>query len=142
MVSIDYSVFFQVANFLVLLIILNLLLYKPILKALNERSRKIGAADQECRQLEADLAKRTADYEARLHQARIDATEVRCNLVREGTEAAARAKEALNREVLDISAEFERNLLDELDRGRETMTRQAERISVEIAERLLGRSIQ
>lgn len=142
MVSIDYSVFFQVANFLVLLIILNFLLFKPILKTLNDRSRKIGAADQECRRLEADLADRFAVYEARLQQARSDAAQMRHRLVREANEAAAQAMDQVNREVLEISAGFERNLQDELDRGREILKRQSERISVEITERLLGRSIQ
>ncbi len=142
MVSIDYSVFLQVANFIVLLIILNFFLFKPIIKALNERRQKIDAADQDCRKLETDLAERIAVYESRLNQARIEASNVRHRLVNEAKEAAARVMDEVNRDVLETGSEFERNMRAEVDRCRELLRSQSEWLSVEITETVLGRSIR
>lgn len=142
MISIDSSVFFQVINFLLLTLILNVLLYKPALRVLDERSRRLSASGEECRRLEADLSGREAAYEARLLQAKLEATGVRDRLVREGTEEARKIIDQVNQEVPKITAEFEKGIGEELDRGRLVLRRESQRISREIAEKTLGRSLQ
>lgn len=142
MISIDYSIFFQVINFLLLILILNLILYKPTLRVLDERGRRIAGAGEECRRLEADLSSRQSAYEARLMQAKIEATELRDCLVRKGTEEARVIIDQVTREVPEITAEFEKKITEELDRGRIILQRESHRISHEIAEKTLGRSLQ
>ncbi|MDZ4165807.1 MAG: hypothetical protein U1C55_11835 [Smithellaceae bacterium] len=142
MISIDISVFFQVINFLLLILILNFILYKPTLRVLDERGRRIAGAGEECRRLEADLSSRQAAYEARLMQAKIEATELRDGLVRKGTEEARVIMDQVTREVPKITAEFEKKITEELDRGRVTLRRESHRISQEIAEKTLGRSLE
>ena len=43
MIDFNYTILIQFANFLVLLILLNFLLFKPVLKALSKREKTIGS---------------------------------------------------------------------------------------------------
>jgi len=43
MISIDYTLLIQIANFLVLLLILNIILYRPIRNILSRRKEEIHA---------------------------------------------------------------------------------------------------
>ena len=46
MIKIDYSVFIQIVNFLFLVWILNIVVYKPIRNILRQRAEKIDAFNQ------------------------------------------------------------------------------------------------
>lgn len=141
MVSIDYSVFFQIVNFLILLAVLHLILYRPIVKILDEREGKIEASKRECRLLEEELLKRQADYEARLQEARVEAAAVRERLIREATSRSAATLEQVNQEITKMTDDFQRKMQDERQRARDLLGRQAELLALEVAERLLGRAI-
>jgi len=51
----DISVLYQMVNFLVLLFVLNLVLYKPIRKVLLDRKAKIEGMQKEAKKASSDL---------------------------------------------------------------------------------------
>ena len=60
----------QIINFLVLLFLLNKFLYKPIIKALAERTKKIDTSLKQAQEIEQSLAQTKAKEEEILAQAR------------------------------------------------------------------------
>src|SRR3989304_5201765 len=84
MIDIDITFLYQIAGFIALYFILNTLLYKPVLKTLEERDKNIGGRKKEASDLEAWLQKRILDYENRLNEARVKAHEERLRLEQEG----------------------------------------------------------
>ena len=66
MINIDLAFVIQLINFLILILVLNLLLYRPIRKVLAERQGRIAEAKGRSESIEQDLQAKMAEYEARL----------------------------------------------------------------------------
>lgn len=112
--------FAQVVNFLVLLFILKKLLYKPILKVLEERKRKIeeslSNAEEIKRRLEATTEEeRKRIVEAGIEGARIikEASDVSVKLIEEGKKKGEELyQQILDQAVLQVKAEKEKMMLE------------------------------
>lgn len=142
MISIDYTLLIQMGNFLLLMLILNLLLYKPILGIIDKRKKRLQDAEEEIKRLNQSVEERMADYEARLRQAKIDAVEKKLEIIKEGAEQAKSIIDAAKDEIPGMMEKFHGEMNREVDEARRTLTNQSQKISVEIAEKLLGRSLR
>src|ERR671910_1127431 len=69
MISLDYSVLYQIVLFLVLWIVLRQVLFQPYLKLLEERERKTTGAQHDSIDLEHEGAQLRAQYEEKIAQA-------------------------------------------------------------------------
>lgn len=142
MISIDYTLWVQMANFLILMFALNLLLYKPILGIIDKRKKQIQDAEEEIRRLNQSVDDRMAAYEEKLRLAKIQALEKKHEIMKEGSEQAKSFIEAAKGEIPAIMEKFHAEMNKEVGEARRLLTDQSKRISVEIAEKLLGRSLQ
>lgn len=142
MISIDYTLLIQMGNFLLLMLILNLLLYKPILGIIDKRKKQLQDTEEEIKRLNQSVEERMADYEARLRQAKIDAVEKKLEIIKEGAEQAKSIIDAAKDEIPGMMEKFHGEMNREVDAARHTLTNQSQKISVEIAEKLLGRSLR
>ena len=73
MISLDFSVVYQIILFLVLLVILNKVLFRPYLALLEERERQTAGALHEASELEHEGARLKAEYEEKIAQAQASA---------------------------------------------------------------------
>ena len=64
MLKIDYTLFIQIANFLFLLFVLNLVLYRPIRRILEERSEKVRTFER----MIAEFQNKAAQYSKELQE--------------------------------------------------------------------------
>ena len=142
MISIDYTLWIQMANFIVLMIILNLLLYKPVLGIIDRRKKKLEDTEEEIRRLNQSVEDRMAEYEEKLRLAKIQALEKRQEIMKEGSEQAKKFIEAAKGEIPAMMEKFQADMNKEVNEARRILTDQSKKISVEIAEKLLGRSLQ
>jgi len=142
MVSLDYTLFIQILNFLALIFILNVLLYKPILKMLDSRRERIAKADEEVKGLNDLIEKKLAEYENQIQAAKLEAMDKRNEIVQQGTAAAQEIIDAAKNEIAGMMDNFQARLAGEIDAARKVLNSQTKQISREIAEKVLGRSIQ
>lgn len=111
---------FQILNFLLLLYILNRLMFKPLLKRMDERSTKIerGLEDAEAARRDRELAR--AEREAAVAEARKEAADMlaRSNKIAEDTrneilgEARAESERLTQKARDEIAAEKERAMAE------------------------------
>jgi len=141
-ISIDYTLWVQMGNFLLLMLILNLLLYKPILGIIDKRKKQMQDTEEEIKRLNQSVEERMAAYEEKLRQAKIDAVEKKQEIIKEGAERAKSILDAAKGEIPGMMEKFHGEMNREVDEARSTLTNQSKKISVEIAEKLLGRSLQ
>jgi F-type H+-transporting ATPase subunit b len=141
-ISIDYTLWVQMANFLILMFILNLLLYKPILGIIDKRKKQLQDTEEEIKRLNQSVEERMAAYEEKLRQAKMDAVEKKQEIIKEGAERAKSIIDAAKGEIPGMMEKFHGEMNREVDEARRTLTNQSKKISVEIAEKLLGRSLQ
>jgi F-type H+-transporting ATPase subunit b len=132
----------QMVNFLLLIFILNLLLYKPILGIIDRRKKQAQDTEEEIKRLNQSVEERMAAYEEKLRQAKTDALEKKTEIIKEGAEQAKGLIDAARSEIPGMMEQFHGEMNKEVSEARSILTGQSRKISVEIAEKLLGRSPQ
>ncbi len=141
MVSIDSTLFLQIVNFLALIFILNFLLYKPILRIMDERKKRLQASEDEIKSLQQTIEQKTKDYEEKIRLAKIEAMNQRNAIQKQGAEEGQKEIEKAREEIARMTEEFKGKLAKEMDEARGILTGQSKGISLEIVEKVLGRSI-
>ncbi len=129
------------AAVLVLILVLNQFLFKPLRSIIDERERRTSEAKGELDDAHAVQAERLDEIERRLKEARREAFEIRDAAQRAGraqrdelmTEARQQAHEIVDKARAEIAAD--------LDTARTDLEAEADRLSQMIAERVLGRPV-
>lgn len=142
MVSLDYTTFVQIANFVLLMFILNVLLYKPIMGVIERRKEQMEKSDGEVKRLRQEVEQKLAEYEEKVRLAKLEAMEQRNAIVKEGADLAKSTIEAVRSEIPVLMEQFNAKMGREVDAARAILRSQSRKISLEIAEKVLGRSIQ
>lgn len=142
MVSLDYTLFIQIINFLLIIFVLNLLLYKPLLKIIDKRDGQIEGAKAKVRSLDQQIEQMMAEYEEKLRKARQEAMRQKEAIQQSGAEEARRIVGAVSTEIAKAAAEFKLKVEKEKQEALSALKGQSEQIAVEISEKILGRSLQ
>jgi F-type H+-transporting ATPase subunit b len=141
-IDIDSTLWLQMANFIALIFILNFLLYKPILGIMEKRKQQFDGARDEVRSLHEAVEKKMAEYEEAVRKAKQAAMEQKAELVKEGAEEARKIVDAVRSVIPKMMEEFQGKMNREIDEARNVLKSQSQRLSLEIAEKVLGRSLQ
>ena len=138
----DYTLLIQIVTFLILIYILNLLLYKPILAIIDRRKKQLEELENEIKLFKESVDKRVAEYEEKLKQAKANATELKKEIIKEGDNQAKSIIDAVRNEIPLMTQEFQQKMDKEIQAARQILSSQSRKLSLEIAEKVLGRSVQ
>lgn len=141
MIDIDLAFVIQLINFLVLLAVLNVLLYKPIRKVLAERQGKIADARSRAEGVDQDVQAKMAEYEARLKEMKSGAADERSVLVKEAQAEESTILDAARKDASATLASIKERVAKEAAAARTILQEQAKLLSVDICEKVLGRSL-
>lgn len=142
MISIDQTLLIQAVNFLVLIFVLNMLLYKPILGIIDRRNQLIVESDEKVNELNKSVEQKMAEHEEKLRQAKLEAMEQKNKIEQEGSGEGERLIEGAKGEISQMVEGFHVKMSKEIDEVRGILEGQSQKISGEIAEKVLGRSVQ
>lgn len=136
----DISAVYQMVNFLVLLFLLNLVLYKPIRNVILERKAKVGTLNSGVEKASADLEKQKDDYKKGLRQARGEGLKKKEVFIEE---ASAQEKEIItriNQKALANFAQIKAQVAEETGQARKALEAEVEVYAKAIGEKILGRA--
>jgi F-type H+-transporting ATPase subunit b len=141
MIDINVSLLMQLANFLVLLIVLHFILFKPIRQVMKEREQGISSALGDAKTAHERMQNMLDEYTASLAEAKQKAAATYNTIYQQGLDAQrdllsaerAKAGEALDKARAEISAAS--------TAARSDLGKEAERLSLEITSKLLGRAV-
>ena len=142
MVSLDYSLGIQIINFVLLIFILNRLLYKPLLGMIDKRKQKFADSEAEIERLRETVEQQMAAYEEKLRRAKAAAVEEKNEIIRKGAEESRAITDAVRAEIPELMEQFQVRMGREIDAAKRILTSQSQRLSIEIAEKVLGRSLR
>ena len=142
MLNIDGTLILQIANFLVLLLILNLILFKPIRKILSQREEEMESRQNRIDTFQDRATQNEKDVEEGKVRARKDGYAAKEALKTQGLneeksvmqEAGAGVEKKLDAAKKEIEAK--------MTAAREALEGQIGGFSDELAQKILGRSIQ
>jgi len=141
-IELNSTMWIQMVNFIVLMFILNLLLYKPILAIIEKRQKNFEDSENEIKGLNGTIERKMAEYEDKMRLAKLKAVEEKGEILKEGTDKAKEIIEAVRSEVPGMMDGFRGKLDAEVNSAKIFLNGKAKELSVEIAEKVLGRNVQ
>lgn len=141
MINLDVTFIFQIVNFLVLMLVLNQFLYKPIRKVLADRQTEIGGAKKRAADVDADVQEKVALYEARLREVKQRAHDDRSAMIKEAQAEETATLEKARKEASDTLGAIKSKVAQEAADAKNLLREQARSLSMEICEKVLGRSL-
>jgi len=140
-ITLDLAFAVQIVNFGLLVLVLNVFLYKPIRALLAQRRQEIQSARERAVSVDEQVQAKVAEYEARLQQAKVDVGARRAELVKEAQgEEAALLNKARQDAAASIASIRER-VAKESAEARILLQKQVDALSGDICEKILGRSL-
>ncbi|HBJ76087.1 MAG: ATP synthase F0 subunit B [Smithellaceae bacterium] len=138
----DLTLFVQMATFIALIFILNYLLYKPILSIIDRRKKQMDELENEIKLFNDSVNKKAAEYDEKLNKAKTSASDLKKEIIGEGTAQAKSIVDAVRNEIPLMSQEFQKRMDAEMQAARQILEGQSRKLSLEIAEKVLGRRVQ
>ena len=142
MISVDKSLIIQGINFILLLVILNYLLYKPIAAKMQERTAAIQTSLDEAKAARAEAARQQEENAARLRAAYQEAATIREQALKEAAEEQRKLVEAAQAEARRLIETAKAQTDAEIRRAREELRREVADLSVAVAEKLVRKSLR
>lgn len=138
----DLTFFVQMAIFLVLVFVLNALLYKPILNIIDRRKKQLEELENEIKLFNESVNTKAAEYEEKLKQAKANAAELKKAIIQEGNEQAKKIVDVVRAEIPVMTQEFQQKIGKEIQTARQILDKQSQNLSLDIAQKVLGRSVK
>jgi F-type H+-transporting ATPase subunit b len=140
MVSVDGSLLIQIINFLFLLFVLNLILFKPIRKVLLERKEKIQGLEQGISSLETQAGDQDQAYKDGLKEARANGLKEKETFVEQASQEEKEIIERINKTAQSNLAKIRTQVIEETEKARVALEAEVELFSKAIGEKILGRA--
>lgn len=138
----DLTLFVQMAIFLVLIFILNNLLFKPILSVIDRRKKQLSELENEIKLFQESVDKKASEYDEKLNNAKAKGSDLKKEIIAEGAKQAKSIVDAVRNEIPLMAQEAQKKMDKEMQAARAVLTGQSSQLSVEIAEKVLGRKVQ
>lgn len=141
MIEINWTLFLQFANFIILMAVLNVLLFKPLRAALKQRQEAIEGSRVKIQDLEEQVQAQVARYEAQVQEAKQNAAQERAAL----RQAAQQEESRMLAEARGLAADRMQSIKDkvavEAETARQSLRGETKAIARQIAGKVLGREI-
>ena len=141
MIKIDYSVFIQIANFLILVWILNLVVYRPIRKILSQRAEKIDAYNQRIDHCADESVQKDRDYESGIRSARSRGLKEKEAFLQEAKEEERIIIEKINARAQAEMAKVKEEIARDAQKVQTQLEKEIDGFAGSIGEKILGRAI-
>ena len=141
MISVDWTLGLQFVNFVILLIILNKLLYRPLKKIIDERRHTITGSHARAKELEADIDEKMQRYQQQLSDAKTLAIEERNRIKKAAGEEESQILSAAHGKATARLQVIKTRVAKEADMASETLKSEAEQLAGQIATKILGREL-
>lgn len=141
MLKIDYSVFIQIANFLILLLLLNIILYRPIRRILKQRKDAMEGLEVRASDLQGRAAKDSKALEENISGARREGYKERESLKAEALETEKKMYQEATAKAGDKLDRARKEAEQKLAEIRQGLVQEVGLFSRELAEKIVGRSL-
>jgi len=140
-IELNLAFFVQVVNFGILVLVLNIFLYKPIRKVLADRRQVVDGAREKAAAVDLEVQEKMALYEVRLRDAKAVAAERRAESIKQAQAEETSVLEKARAEATVSLGTIRDRVAKEAADARVLLKQQAELLSNDISEKILGRSL-
>ncbi|MCF6187108.1 MAG: ATP synthase F0 subunit B [Desulfobulbaceae bacterium] len=142
MITVDITMVIHIINMIILMVVLNATLYKPVLGILQKRTEKIDSLNNDVEQFEENARHRQTEVDKKMHEASMRAKKA-LDGARSEAQAAGAEKLAAIREEADGAKEKQlSDLRSQIDTARKELQDNAAGFAQDMAGKILGRSLE
>lgn len=141
MIDIDISMVYQLINFLFLIWILNIILYKPIRKILRERQEKLGALEADIKGLTEEVEAKKQEMQVLVQAARSEGYSRKEELKSQGLTTESAIISEVSKKTESEIGKVKSEIASSIDQARQALKTQVAEFSRSLAEKILGREI-
>jgi len=138
MLELNKWFFAQLINFLALLIILNIILFKPILKLFKDREKRTKGSLEEAKKMEAEKDDLLSQIDSKIAEAVAKARGIHEELKNEGTKVHKEMFEAAQKDAASISVKAKQDLDAVVKETKEKLKADIQTFSEKIVEKMVG----
>jgi F-type H+-transporting ATPase subunit b len=140
-IELDGTLVLQFVNFMILMVVLNALLFKPLRAALKARKETIEGSKAKVQDIDEQVQAQIARYDAQLQEARQQGGQERSALRKTGQEEEVRILGEANRSAAERLQTITAQIQDEANSARQALRGETEALAKEIAGKVLGRAV-
>jgi len=141
MIDFNYTILIQFANFLILLILLNSFLFKPVLKAISKRDTTISSLFGKSKDIREDLVNLERSYDEKIKERKRPILESKDALLSEAHTNSMHVIEKTRAELSDELVRSKTEIEQESKKIYASLKMEVERLSTEAAQKILKRSL-
>lgn len=131
----------QCLNFLLLILVLRVIAFKPLLKVLDQRQERIAKGIEDARKAEARLANIEADYSKRMDEARAEGQKTVAELTANAEKQAQAIIAKANEDAARIKVQAQEDALLERNKALTDLRSQVVALSMAAANKLVGEAM-
>jgi len=139
MIELNWTFLVQMVNFLVLMFVLNKILYKPILRILDERDEKIVGGQEKIKQVEEKSQRMFTEYTDRIYEGRVAALEAKNSARKDAEVQANEIIVEARKKAEEMIAQVRLEMAQEVGKAKKDIETELGSMATSIAGRVLGR---
>ena len=137
----DSSVFIQIVNFLVLIWILNIVLYRPIRSVLKQRKEKVEGLEDKIETCTRETQEKDEAFVNGLREARVKGLQEKERYLQEAADEEKAIIEEINKKSMAELESIRAQVAQDTDKVRGDLMKQVDGFAGSIVEKILGRAI-
>ncbi len=141
MIELNWTLFVQAANFAILLLLLNIFLFRPILGVIRARREEIDGSLLRAKSLEGQIEEKMSRYQERLQEARLKGTQEKMKLRQEAAAEEGKILGEAQKSATDELQTIKSRVGAEAEQARQDLRRETEGLAAVIASKVLGRAV-
>ena len=139
MINVNATIVLQIMQFLVLIFILNRLIFRPIMKIMDERSQHVEERRKQLVNLKEETEELVNKCVSMEKDARKEAGENSSELRREANEIAEKIFSDTRDEVSEIKNKAVKEVEAKLEEAQQSLRKEAEKLAEDLAMKVVGR---
>lgn len=141
MISIDWTLGLQFINFVVLMLALNVILYRPLRRVMQQRKETVDGSYRKAKSLEGAIDEKMAHYQEQLQQAKLKGNQEKNELRSQAHAEEGAILSAARATATDYMDSIKVKVASEADRARQALKAETEALAGQIASKVLGRGL-
>ena len=141
MIKLDVSLVIQIVNFVFLIWILNIVLYKPIRKVLLQRKEKISGLEKSIQTSLRDATEKDASIASGIKSAKENGLQQREALVDSAEAEEKEIIQAIHKKAQKELATVRKKIISDMDNVRVSLQQEIDEFAQSIGQKILGRPV-
>jgi F-type H+-transporting ATPase subunit b len=141
MISLDFSILYQIVLFVVLWLILNKILFQPYLHLLEEREDKTSGTEHDSAALEHEGARLRAQYEEKIAQAQVAGYAAKDAILQDARRQREKILSQARADATSVLERVRREVATAMAKEKQLAVAEAAVVASEMVSKVLGRKV-